>query len=256
MEQEECENCNIKSCRAKIHGLKWVRNIFYARIQASKEDCLCRDLRIAKGLSGQGNKYNISHLTISLEAIFSEMIWTKKGFIFRQGKCIYRNSMKTRPSAIFASIHTAECIAGCNHDDSLKEDYCVPFFKLKFLIPILRHIYYSLKPLDIYWEYDFVKKCIFVVFEKVLFLMGGNLSEFFQKICKIFSSGYYFLLHIFRWGTHLNMSLFSSAHPSVSLSRTISQELYIMWSYFWYIWVIWVSPEVFLIFLKFNFLGC
>ena len=97
LEQGEFESCNVKSCRAKIHGLKWVRNIFYARIQASKEDCLCRGLRIAKGLSGQGNKYNISHLTISLEAIFSEMIRTKKDFIFRQGKCIYRNSMKTRP---------------------------------------------------------------------------------------------------------------------------------------------------------------
>ena len=33
---------------------------------------------------------------------------------------------------------------------------------------------------------------------------------------------------VFRWGTHLYMSLFPSAHLSVCLLRTISQELYII----------------------------
>ena len=51
--------------------------------------------------------------------------------------------MKTQSWAIFARVRTAKRSVGCNHDDSLEDDYCAPFFKLKFLIPTLRHIFYS-----------------------------------------------------------------------------------------------------------------
>ena len=70
--------------------------------------------------------------------------------------------MKTQPWAIFARVRTAhqhmqqEYITGCNHDDSLEDDYCVSFFNLKFLIPTLRHIIYSPTLSDIEGECDFV----------------------------------------------------------------------------------------------------
>ena len=62
---------------------------------------------------------------------------------------------KTQPWDIFAKVHTAKCIASCNHDGSLEDYYCVSFFKLKFLIPIWRHIFCLPKPSKI-----FIKKCI------------------------------------------------------------------------------------------------
>ena len=62
--------------------------IVYAGIEASKNGCLCKGLRTAYGLPEQGNKYNISHLKVSLEAIFSEMIRAnEKVLIFHQGNC-------------------------------------------------------------------------------------------------------------------------------------------------------------------------
>ena len=81
-----------KSCRAKIiyPGIEAGKGIqiVYAGIEASKKDCLCKGLRIIYGLPEQGNKYNIPHLKLSLEAIFYKMIQAnKKVFIFRQGEC-------------------------------------------------------------------------------------------------------------------------------------------------------------------------
>ena len=40
-------------------------------------------------------------------------------------------------------------------DDSLEEDYYIPFFKLIFLIPTLSQIFYLPKPSDIYKECGF-----------------------------------------------------------------------------------------------------
>ena len=52
--------------------------------------------------------------------------------------------MKTQSWAIFARVRTDKCSAGCNYDDSLEDDYCLPFFKLKFLIPyIASHILFA-----------------------------------------------------------------------------------------------------------------
>ena len=64
--------------------------------------------------------------------------------------------MKTQPWDIFARVITAKCITGCHRDKSLEDDYCVPFFRLKFLIPTLRHILYYTKPSDSYGECEFV----------------------------------------------------------------------------------------------------
>ena len=145
-----------------MEGLNPVRKIVY---QGSK-DC--------QGLSEKGNKYNIPHLKVSLETVFSKMIRThKKVFILRWGKCtinsLYpslpkqfvlsiciRNSMKTQPWAIFARVRTAKYIADGKYDDSSEDNYCVPFFKSKFLIPTLSHIFYSAKHSNIYRECDFV----------------------------------------------------------------------------------------------------
>ena len=97
----------------------------------------------------------------------------KKVFIFRQRKFTMNvlypslsksmvlsickmDPVKTQPWDIFARVRMAKCIAGCNNDGFLKDDYCVPFFKLKFLIPTLRHIFSSPKHSNIYGESDFI----------------------------------------------------------------------------------------------------
>ena len=47
LKQEECESWNIKVVEQRfIWGLKQVRNIAYAEIEAGKKDCLCKGLRI------------------------------------------------------------------------------------------------------------------------------------------------------------------------------------------------------------------
>ena len=61
---------------------------------------------------------------------------------------------------------------------------------------------------------------------------------------------------IFRWGTHLYLSLFlsSSVHLSVRSSCTISQKSYIIWSYFLvHMCKVMISPGFFFIFSKFRF---
>ena len=63
--------------------------------------------------------------------------------------------MKTQSWTILTGVRGAKHSAGCNHHDSLEDDYCVPFFKLKFLIPTLRHIFYSPNSSNIHGERDF-----------------------------------------------------------------------------------------------------
>ena len=114
----------------------------------------------------QGNKYNILH-------IFFKMIQAnKKAFIFRQGSCMMnvlhlsllksfdlnicsKDPMKNSNLRYFGKSTYSKCTASCDHDGSLEDDYCVPFFKLKFLIPTWRHIFCSPKPSKIYRESDF-----------------------------------------------------------------------------------------------------
>ena len=100
---------------------------------------------------------------------------------------------KTQPWDIFARVRTAKCIASCNHDGSLEDNYCVPFFKLKFLSPTLRHIFCSSKASKIYGESDLessvswnkLGKYTFLWFKKrdFYFQWEENKSEFFKKIC-------------------------------------------------------------------------
>ena len=71
------------------------------------------------------------------------------------------------PWAIFARVCTAKCSAGYNHDDPLEDDYCVPFIKLTFLIPTLRHIFYSSNSSNIHGECDFTS-----------FVLGNNLGNY------------------------------------------------------------------------------
>ena len=90
----------------------------------------------------------------------------KKVFIFRQGNCTMNVLHPSLSKSFALSIcskdptknsalgYTAKCITSCNHDGSLEDDYCVPFFKLKFLIPTIRHIVCSPKP-KIYGQSDF-----------------------------------------------------------------------------------------------------
>ena len=110
-----------------------------------------------------------------LEAVFSEIIGAnKKTLIFQQGNCTMnvlhpslsksfvlsicnRNPMKNSTLwDIFTRVLTAKCIASCSHGGSLEDDYCITFFKLKFLIPTLCQMFCSPKPSNIYGESDIV----------------------------------------------------------------------------------------------------
>ena len=106
----------------------------------------------------QGNKYNIPHLKVSLEAVFSKIIQAnKKVFIFQQGNCML--------NVLHPSLSKSFALSICSKDPMenstlgyfcksmyyhmhrklqswcLEDNYCVPFFMLKFLIPKLHHIF-------------------------------------------------------------------------------------------------------------------
>ena len=164
LKQRKCDSWNKKSC---------IANIVFPQTKAGKKYCLSRGLKIEQVWPDPGNKYNIN---VSFEAIYSQMIRTnKKIFIFRQGNCtmdvLYpaqsksfvfsicsKDPMKTQHLDIFARARTAKCIAGCNHNGSLENEYCFMFLKLKlkFLIPTLHHIFYSPKPSNIYRKSSFL----------------------------------------------------------------------------------------------------
>ena len=157
----------------------------------------------------QGNKYNIPHLKVLLEAIFCEMIQAiKKVFIFRQGNCTTnvlhpslsksfalsicsRDPMKNSTLEYFCKSTYSQMHCKL-HDGSLEDKYCVPFFKLNFLIPTLRHIFCLPKAPKIYEESDFessvswskLGKYTFLWFKKRdFYFLWEEMSEFFQKIC-------------------------------------------------------------------------
>ena len=63
----------------------------------------------------------------------------KKDLIFLQGNCtmnvMYPSLSKSFALSIYSRVpmkNSTKYIAICNHDVSLKDDYCVPFFNLKF----------------------------------------------------------------------------------------------------------------------------
>ena len=153
------------------------------------------------GLLEQGNKYNISHLKFFLEAIFFEMIRAnKKVFIFWLGNCTM--------NVLHPSLSKSFALSICSRDPKKKstlgyfckstysqihyklqpwwpfqDNYCVLLFKLKFLIPTLRHIFCLPNPSKIYGESDFessvarnkLGKYTFLWFKKRdLFLMVGK----------------------------------------------------------------------------------
>ena len=103
----------------------------------------------------------------------------KKVFIFRQGNWAMnvlhpslsksfalsicsRDPMKNSTLEYFCKSTTVKCIASCNHDGSLEDNYCVSLFKLKFHIPTLLHIFCLPKPSKIYGE-----KTSYVLFRKI-----------------------------------------------------------------------------------------
>ena len=135
--------------------------------------------------------------------------------------------LKTQPCNTFSRVSTAKCTSSCNHDGSLKDNYCVPFLKLKFFIPTLRHIFCLPKPLKVYGESYFgssvswntLGKCTILWFKKRdLFLMGRKYKWILSKIVTFFSSGYYFPSYV----SPLNM--FSKV-PRGQIKRVINFAL-------------------------------
>ena len=143
----------------------------------------------------QGNKYNVLHLKISLEAAFSTMIWAnKKEFIFRQGNCTMNVLHPSLSKSFTLSICSWDPMKNstleyfwksCSHDGSLEDNCCVLFF-----CSSLRHIFCSPKPSKIYGETGFVSsvsrnklgKYTFLWFKKrLLFLMEGKYKWILPK---------------------------------------------------------------------------
>ena len=99
--------------------------------------------------------------------------------------------------------------------------------------------------------YCFFHFCIYLFLLMLFFSLSIN---FFNRFHFLYQG-----LYIFLGGAHTSICHFFS--PSVCLSvrqlRTISQELYIIWSLFLvYICKMMISPGVFSFFQYFDFLGC
>ena len=92
--------------------------------------------------------------------------------------------MKTQSWAIFAGVRTAKRSAGCNHDDSLEDD-CVPYFKLEFFIPTLRHTFYSPNSSNIQGECDFASSVSGNKLRKYTFLCFFLKKDFIANKRKI-----------------------------------------------------------------------
>ena len=98
---------------------------------------------------------------------------------------------KTKPWDIFVRVCTGKYIASCKQDDSLEDNYCASFFKLKYLIPTLRHIFCSPKASKIHGECERESSVLWSKLEKYTFLWfkkrdfyfqwEENISEVFQK---------------------------------------------------------------------------
>ena len=98
---------------------------------------------------------------------------------------------KTQPWGIFVRVCTGKYIASCKQDDSLEDNYCASFFKLKYLIPALRHIFCSPKASKIHGECECESSVLWSKLEKYTFLWfkkrdfyfqwEENISEVFQK---------------------------------------------------------------------------
>ena len=112
--------------------------------------------------------------------------------------------MKTQSWAIFARVGTAKRSACSSQDDSLEDDYCVQFFKLKFLIPTLRHIFYSPNSSNIHGEFDFTtnvsgnKLGKYFFFLKKAYIANGRKIKVnsSKKYVNFLSKGYFFPSYI------------------------------------------------------------
>ena len=136
------QGLKYKSWRAKIffQRFKLVRNIVYTGIEASKKDCLCKGLIVWTWARKQG-KGNARWM-FCIHLCWNHLLWA-----FAAGVL-----WKTQPWDIFARARTGKCIKSCNHDGCLEDNYCVLFFKLKFLIPTLRYMFCLPKASKIYGE--------------------------------------------------------------------------------------------------------
>ena len=125
---------------SSMQGSKVARKNVYAGVQGGSQDCLSREI------------LQYFYLKVLLEAIFSKMSRTNKNvFIFSQGSwtmnVLYPSlsqsfvafaagiQWKLNPGLFLQEYVQPRYIAGWKHDGSLEDNYCIRFFKLKFLIP-------------------------------------------------------------------------------------------------------------------------
>ena len=93
---------------------------------------------------------------------------------------------------------------------------------------------------------EWSKECSFLIEVYPPFIIFGCCPYFLDKYLMLLSLVIHLFFCVFKWGTHLCLS--------VCLLGIISQESYIMWSVFVvHMWKMMISPWFFFIFLKFWF---
>ena len=115
----------------------------YARFEAGRMRDSAKWFEQTKKFSSSGK--GSARWMFCIHICWNHLLWAFEAGILR----------KTQSWDIFARVRTAKCIVSCNHDGSLEDNYCVPFFKLILLIHKLHHIFCSPKPSKNYEERDF-----------------------------------------------------------------------------------------------------
>ena len=125
-----------------MQGLKPVRKIVYAKVYRSSKDYLSRETNAIFPTLRSCKKQIFPRWFKKTKKLSSFGKWTTRlRFYIRlcQNYLLWAFAAgilwKNQPRDNFARVPTAKCIANCNHDGSLEDDYYVPFFKLNFSYP-------------------------------------------------------------------------------------------------------------------------
>ena len=179
-----------------MQGLKSVRKIVYAKVHRWSKDCLSRETNaVFPTLRSRTNSFRNDS---SKQKIFHLLAWKLRdecpAFVSVEIICfehLQQGSYEKLNLWIFLQDYLRPNTSSCKHDASLEDDYCVPFFDLKFLIPTLLHMFRLPKPTNIYGQRDFISSVSWNKLEKYTFLWfkkrdfdlwwEKNITEFFQE---------------------------------------------------------------------------
>ena len=134
-----------------MQGLKPVRKIVYAKVHRWSKDCLRRETNaVFPTLRSRSNSFRNDS---SKQKIFHLLAWKLHdecpAFVSVEIICfehLQQGSYEKLNPGIFFQEHVLPNTPQAATVGCLEDNYCVPFFKLKFFIPTLRHIFCSSKP--------------------------------------------------------------------------------------------------------------